>query len=153
MKVNDAHAPALFVDLRTGILRLRLWVALWIRTRKFILNFIVTSTSTVTATLTFTFLSYPIVRVSYSIVRLSYPIVRVSYQVFRLSYRKNRLSGFPFIVYQVYRVNRNTSAFSWTNKRKTQKSPTCCYHCRVIKYCGFLFAVTIYSCFLKLKVY
>ena len=60
---------------------------------------------TVPATLTFTFLSYPILRVSYPIVRLSYPIVRVSYQVFRLSYRENRLSGFPFIVYQVLRLS------------------------------------------------
>ena len=63
-------------------------------------------TCTVPATLTFTFLSYPIVRVSYPIVRLSYPIVRVSYQVFSLSYRENRLSGFPFIVYQVLRLSR-----------------------------------------------
>ena len=70
---------------------------------------------TVLATLTFTFLSYPIVRVSYHILCLFYPIVRVSCHVFRLSYRENRLSGFAFIRFCVYRVNRNTSAFSRIN--------------------------------------
>ena len=77
--------------------------------------------------------------------------------------RDLRLSCIRFCVYQdlrlscirfcVYRVNRNTSAFSWTMKRKTQKSPTLYYYCRVIKYCWFLFAVTICFCFLKLKNY
>ena len=107
--------------------------------------------------------SYPIVRVSYPDVRLSYPIVRVFYEVIRLSYRENRLSGFyvyrasgfAFIRFSVYRMNRNISTFSWTNKRKTQRSFTFCYYCRVIKYCWFLFAVTICRCicFLKLKFY
>lgn len=86
--------------------------------------------STVSVKLTFTFLSY------------------LSYQVFLLSYRENCLSGFAFIVYMYqvlhsfnmyqalflaglsrfcfYRVNRNTSAFSWPKKkkqhRKTQRS-------------------------------
>ena len=64
-----------------------------------------------------------------------------------------RVSGFAFIRFCVYRVNRNISAFSWTNKRKTQRSPTFCYYCWVIKYCWFLFAVTICICFLKLKNY
>ena len=96
-----------------------------------------TSESTVFATLTFTFLSYPTVPVSYPIVLLSYPIVRVSYQVFHLSYRINCLSGFAFIMYMyqvmrlsgflfiMYRVLRLSGfAFLWTNKWRTQRSPT-----------------------------
>ena len=70
------------------------------------------------------------------------PIVKTDYQVLRLS----------CIRFCVYRVNRNTSAFSRTNKRKTQRSPTFCYYCRVIKYCGLLSAITICICFSKLKV-
>ena len=99
-----------------------------------------------------------------TIVGESYPIVRVSYQVFHLSYRENHLSGFAFIVYQVirlsfirfcvyqvsvYLVNRNASPFSWSNTRKTQRSPTFCFYCWVIQYCGLFFIVTIRICFLK----
>ena len=84
------------------------------------------------------------------------PIVKTDYQVLRLScirFSVYRVAGFAFKRFCVYRVNRNTSAFSWTNKRKTQRSPTFCYYCRVIKYCGFLSAITICICFSKLKVY
>ena len=77
-----------------------------------------TTLVTVPATLTFTFLSYPIVR-------LSYPIVRVSYKVFRLSYRENRLSGFPFIVYKVFRIARQSEYLGMImhKKEKPQRSP------------------------------
>ena len=122
-------------------------------------------TFTVPATLTFTFLSYPIVRLSYSIVCVSYlilscvypirfsgyPIVKTFYQVcvYRVScfafirFSGYRLSGFAWIRFSVNRVNWNTSAFSRTNERNTQRSLTFCYYCRNIKYCGFLFGVTI----------
>ena len=102
---------------------------------------------TVPSTLIFTFLSYPIVRVSYPIVRLSYPIVRVSYQVFRLSYRENRLSGFPFIVYQVLRLS-GFAFIMWIGiprhfYEQINEKPRDLLHFRIIKFCGFLFAVTI----------
>ena len=86
---------------------------------------------TVPATLTFTFLSYP--------------IVRVSYQDFRLSYRENRLSGFPFIVYQVLRLSGLLceSEYLGIFNEQINEKPRDLLHCRIIKYCGFLFAVTI----------
>ena len=99
---------------------------------------------------------FPILSCMYPIRFSVYPIVKTVYQVLRLScirfcvYQFLRLSCIRF---WVYRVNRNTSAFSWTNKRKIQRSPACCYNCRFVKYCGFLFAVTICSCFLKQEVY
>ena len=85
-----------------------------------------------------------------------YHIVKTVYQVLRFScirFCVYRVSGLAFIRFCVYRVNRNTLAFSVTYKRKIQRSPTFCYNCRFIKYCGFLFAETICICFLKLKVY
>ena len=106
---------------------------------------------------------YPILSCVYPILSCVYPIMFSVYPIVKTVYQVLRLSCIRFCVYQVlrfscnrfcvYRVNRNTSAFSWTNKRKTQRSPTFCYFCRVIKYCWFLFAVTICICFLKLKKY
>ena len=86
---------------------------------------------------------YPILSCVYPIRFSVHPIVKTVYQVLRLScirfcvYQVSvyRVSGFAFIRFCVYRVNRNTSAFSCTNKRKTQRSPTFCYYCRVIQYC------------------
>ena len=99
---------------------------------------------------------YPIQSCVYPIRFSVYLIVKTVNQVLRLScirfcvYQVFRLSCIRFCVYH---VNRYTSAFSWTNERKTQRSPTFCYYCRIIKYCRFLSAVTICFCFLKLKVY
>ena len=128
-----------------------------------------------TRNVNFTFLSYPIVRLSYPILCVSYlilscvypikfsgyPIMKTFNQVcvYRVScyafirFSVYRLSGFALIRFSVNRVNWNTSAFSRTNERNTQRSPTFCYYCRNIKYCWFLFGVTICFCFLKLKVY
>ena len=111
---------------------------------------------TVPGTLTFYILSSPMC-VSYPIMRLSYPIVSgfsfiLSWKPF-IGFCIYRVSSFGFIRLSVYRVNRNTSAFSWTNKKKIPNIFYILLLLLVIKYCGFLFAVTICICFLKLKVY
>ena len=69
---------------------------------------------------------------------ISFCVYRVSGFAF-IRFCVYRVSGFAFIRFCINRVKRNTSAFSWTNKRKTQRYPTISYHCMVLKYCGFFF--------------
>ena len=88
----------------------------------------------------------------YSTHNVNFYINILSYRLCVLSYHACILSGFPFIyrenffkvcVYQVFRLSCESEYLGiFMNK---QRSPTC----RVNKYCGIFFAVTICICFLK----